>query len=283
MLVPAHGNDFVFPFNPIYNYNLHRNQNCLVLMFLCFEVDGKRYPVLFDYWISQIYYDEDEPYFTKDEIFIKSVDYLINAGLNIETMLFDAGLFHKEVLTKLSGFGINIVSRCPKGYLVKTASGKQKAKDVFTGVYNGEFYYYHPYEKFLISAPAEVLGQEGQIVGIANDRKGLLEKELFFLFSTNLGITAPQILRLYKRRWKIESFFKLLKSYLSLSVFYRNDYEYVNTRINIALAGFIVIQEMAVHLQRSFYQTLKLFQDGKLEQLFQDTFKSCSKYFCSFV
>ena len=88
------------------------------------------------------------------------------------------------------------------------------------------------------------------------------EKNLFFLFSTNLEITAPQILRLYKRRWKIESFFKLLKSYLSLSVFYRNDYEYVNERINIAIAGFIVIQEMAEHLKRSFYQTLKVFQEG---------------------
>lgn len=280
MLVPAHGNDFVFPFNPIYNYNLHCGKNCLVMMFIAFESKGKLYPILFDYWISEVYYDEDEQYFTKDEIFIRSVDYLIKSGLNIETMLFDAGFFHKAILTKLSGFGIEIVTRCPKGRLVTTNKGKQKAKDIFFESYNGDFYYFHRYESFINSAPAEVLGKPGQIVGIANNRKGLLEKNLFFLFSSNLELTAPEILRLYKTRWKIESFFKILKSYLSLSVFYRNNYEYVNERINLALAGFIVIQEMASRTKRSFYQTLKLFQDGKLEDLFQQAFKSTSSYFC---
>jgi len=248
-------------------------------MFIAFESNGKLYPILFDYWISEVYYDEDEQYFTKDEIFIRSIDYLIEAGLNIETMLFDAGFFHKSILTKLAGFGIEIVTRCPKGRVVTTDNGKQKAKDIFLDSYNGDFYYFHRYESFINSTPAEVLGQPGQIVGIANNKEGLLKKNLFFLFSSNLVLTAPEILRLYKTRWKIESFFKILKSYLSLSVFYRNNYEYVNERINLALAGFVVIQEMATETKRSFYQTLKLLQGGKIEDLFHKAFKSTSDYF----
>ena len=46
MIVPAHGNEFVYPFSPIYDHNAHCYQNCLVLMFLCFETEGKIYPIL---------------------------------------------------------------------------------------------------------------------------------------------------------------------------------------------------------------------------------------------
>lgn len=283
MLVPAHGNEFVYPYNPIYNYTNHCYQNCLVIMFICFESEDKIYPVLFDYWISEIYYDEDESYLTKDDVFIRSLKYLTDSGLDIETILFDAGFFHKEIIQKLSDLKIDIVTRCPKGRKVTVNNCSEKVKELFVDDFNGSFYYYHRYQSFLNSTVAEIYGEKGQIVGIAKQRNNLIEKKLFYLFSTNLKLTAPQILQLYKRRWKIESFFKVLKSYLSLSVFYRNDYEYVNERINIALAGFFIIQELASKIKSTFHKTLKLFQEDKLQNLFEGTFKTCSKYFCYYV
>lgn len=72
MLIPAHGNDFVYPYNPVYDYTKHCYHNCLVILFICFESNGKIYPISFDYWISEIYYDENEEYITKNELFIKN-------------------------------------------------------------------------------------------------------------------------------------------------------------------------------------------------------------------
>jgi hypothetical protein len=283
MIIPAHGNEFVYPFSPIYDHNEHCYQNCLVLMFLCFETEGKIYPILFDYWVSEIYSDEDEIYLSKNDIFVKSIEYLLKEGLNIETILFDAAFFNKQILLNLSKFKINIVTRCPKSRVLETNGIKQKAKELFKSTYNGNFYYYHRYQNFLISEFTKVFDLPGQIVAIANNKANLIDRKLFFLFTNNLDLTSPEILRLYKSRWKIESFFKLLKSYLSLSVFYRNGYDYVNERINLALAGFFIIQEISSELKLSFYQALKLFQEKELSDLFQNKFQLCSKYFTSCV
>lgn len=283
MIVPAHGNEFVYPFSPIYDHNAHCYQNCLVLMFLCFETEGKIYPILFDYWVSEIYCDEDEQYLSKNDIFIKSIEYLVKEGLNIETILFDAAFFNKEILINLSKFKINIVTRCAKSRVLEVNGIKRKVKELYNDVYNGDFYYYHRYQSFLKSDFVKVFDLPGQIVGIANNKENLIEKKLFFLFTTDLEISSAKILQLYKRRWKIESFFKLLKSYLSLSVFYRNGYDYVNEHISLALAGFFIIQEMSSELKVSFYQALRLFQEKNLDELFHKNFKITSKYFCSCV
>lgn len=283
MIVPAHGNEFVYPFSPIYDHNAHCYQNCLVLMFLCFETEGKIYPILFDYWVSEIYCDEDEQYLSKNDIFIKSIEYLVKEGLNIETILFDAAFFNKEILINLSKFKINIVTRCAKSRVLEVNGIKRKVKELYNDVYNGDFYYYHRYQSFLKSDFVKVFDLPGQIVGIANNKENLIEKKLFFLFTTDLEISSAKILQLYKRRWKIESFFKLLKSYLSLSVFYRNGYDYVNEHISLALAGFFIIQEIASELKVSFYQALRLFQEKNLDELFHKNFKITSNYFCSCV
>ncbi len=279
MLIPAHGNDFIYPYNPIYDYSKNCYHNCLVIMFLCFEIKDEMYPIFFDYWISDIYTDENEKYLTKDDIFIKSIELLLSKGLNIENILFDSAFFHKKILEKLSDFKINLVTRCPKSRVLESKIGREKAKDIFSKSYNGDFYYYHKYKSFLNTKEVKVFNLSGKIVGIANNKECLLEKKLYFLFTTNLEITSAKILQLYKRRWKIESFFKLLKSYLSMSFFYRNDYDYVNLRINLALAGFIIIQDISKKLKCSFYQSLKSFQDNKYHNLFFDSFNELSYLF----
>ena len=283
MLIPAHGNDFVYPYNPIYDYSKNCYHNCLVIMFICFESKGKIYPILFDYWISKIYYDDNEKYITKNELFIESIEYFIKNGLNIENIIFDSGFFNKNILTSLSKFNINLVTRCPKGRVFTSENIKMKVNNAFSNIYNGSFYYYDKYSCFLKSKTVEVFDISGQIIAIANNKKNLLEKKFFFLFTNNLDITHVKTLQIYKCRWKIESFFKLLKSYLSLSVFHRNSYDYVNQFINLALAGFFVVQDIASNLNISFYRALKQIQDENIDYLFFDSFKNTSKYFCYYV
>lgn len=283
VMIPAHGNDFVFPFNPIYNYNSHCYENCLVIMFICFEMDGKIYPLLFDYWISKIYHEKNELYLSKTNIFIKGIEYLIKEGLNINTILFDAAFFNKSILENISKLGIKIVTRCSKTRKLELNGLNKKTEEIFKSSFNGNFYYYHGYQNFLNVKEVKVLGICGKVVAIANNKVDLLNKKLFYLFTNNLELSSVKILALYKRRWKIESFFKILKSYLTLSVFYRNNYEYVDERINLALAGFFIIQEMSDNLKITFYQTLKLFQKNELESLFKTSFQNTSKYFYTFV
>lgn len=279
MLIPSHGNNFIFPYNPIYDYNENVFQNCLVLMFIGFESEGKIYPVLFDYWISNVYYENKEDYISKNELFINSIKYIISKGLLVENILLDGGFFNKNILQEVSEIGLNIITRCSKSRFLEIQENKIKAKDVFLSDYNGSFYYYHKYGKFLNQKDVLLYGLEGKLVGICNNRDDLLNKKLFFIFSTNRKYTSPEILKLYKLRWKIESFFKILKSYLGLSVLNRNDIDYVEERINLSLSGFFIVQEMAFEIKSSFYQTLKLLKSGELNELFDKTYKSVCKYF----
>ncbi|MCS7318231.1 MAG: hypothetical protein NZZ41_08015, partial [Candidatus Dojkabacteria bacterium] len=114
VLIPSYGNSFVFPYNPIYDYNNNKYTNCLVLLFIAFESEDKIYPILFDYWISEIYYEDKDKYLSKTDIFIKAIKYIIEKGLKAENILLDAGFLNKEVLQQISKIGLNIVIRCPK-------------------------------------------------------------------------------------------------------------------------------------------------------------------------
>ncbi|MCS7318268.1 MAG: transposase, partial [Candidatus Dojkabacteria bacterium] len=193
------------------------------------------------------------------------------------------GFLNKEVLQQISKIGLNIVIRCPKSRMLNLENNQIKAKDIFKDCYNGEFYYYHKLRKFLNDRNAYLYNVKGKLVSVCNNKECLLNKTFFFIFSTNLEYTATQIFKIYKLRWKIESFFKILKSYLSLSVLNRNNIDYVDQRINLSLSGFFIVQEMASEIKTSFYQTLKLLQDGKLIDLFEKSFKSSCKYFSYFV
>ena len=281
VIIPAYGNEFLYPYNPIYNYNTNKYQNCLVIMFICFYSECRIYPINFEYWLSEVYYSENEKYLTKTDIFINSINNLFEQGLLIENIIFDAGFFNKKVLDKLSKF--NIVTRCPKSRLVELNRSKIKAKEIFSNSYNGDFYYYHKYLSFIISENVKVSNHLGKLVGIANSKTKLIDKDLFYLFTNNINFTSAKVLNLYKSRWKIESFFKILKSYLSLSVFYRNDYNYVNQRINLALAAFFIIDYISRTIKLNFYQTLKSFQKQKYHYLFEQAFQNTSKYFYTYV
>lgn len=183
VLIPSYGNSFVFPYGPIYNYNTKTYTNCLVLLFIVFESEDKIYPILFDYWISEIYYEDKDKYLSKTDIFIKAIKYIINQGLNAENILLNAGFLNKEVLEEISKIGLNIVIRCPESRILNLEENQIKAKDIFKYCYNGEFYYYHKLKKFLNDRSAYLYNVKGKIVSVCNNKECLLNKNFFFTFS----------------------------------------------------------------------------------------------------
>lgn len=255
----------------------------MVILFLYLDTGDKKYPILFDYWISEIYYEEDEVYLNKYDIFIKSLEYVINNGLKFDKLIFDSGFFNSNVINYLESKDINYVSRTAKNKKFLISGSKQRADKIFSETYNGEFYYYHKTKSFLNQRIATIWGNQTKLVAIAKNAINLKNKKLIFLISNQLELTHTEIQRLYKSRWNIESFFKLLKSYLSLSTFYRNNYEYVEQKINLALSAFIVVQELSHKLKKKFVQTLRIIQNKDIDDLVYQCIHESSKYFKSYV
>ena len=72
--------------------------------------------------------------------------------------------------------------------------------------------------RYLLSAEVEVIRGEksipARVVYVRNRNK---RKEYLCLISTDMSLSEEEIIRLYGKRWDIEVFFKVCKSYLRLS------------------------------------------------------------------
>jgi hypothetical protein len=80
-----------FPLTLTYNYVAKKRQPCLVILFAILLIDGRFYPVSFDFWVDQFMYDECVVYLSKTEIAQNMIDYFVKEGLNFENIIFDAG------------------------------------------------------------------------------------------------------------------------------------------------------------------------------------------------
>lgn len=278
VLIPASKPEFSFPFNLTYNYNTQKYQPCLVILFLYVRTNHKDYPILFDYWINELGYQDKEEYLSKNDIFLKALDFVIDQGLKFNYLIFDSGFCKSNVIDYLQKKKIKYVSRLAKNKLV----GNLRVDTCFDD-YNGDFYYYHKKRSFLRSKDFHVYGQDSRVVAIASSKEKLIYKDLVFLITNDLTLTHVEIQRLYKSRWCIEIFFKILKSYLSLSTFYRHDLKSVNEKINLALSAYFVVQELCSKLNKKFYQVLRLIQRSKIDKLLIKTIKKSSNIIYNYV
>jgi hypothetical protein len=73
--------------------------------------------------------------------------------------------------------------------------------------------------RYLLSVEAEILGKDGEIllVRLVYVRKRGKKKEYLVLLSTDMSLSEEEIIRIYGKRWQIEVFFKVCKSYLRLT------------------------------------------------------------------
>jgi len=73
--------------------------------------------------------------------------------------------------------------------------------------------------RYLLSVEAEILGNDGVVlpVRLVYVRKRGKKKEYLVLLSTNMSLSEEEVIRIYGKRWQIETFFKVCKSHLRLT------------------------------------------------------------------
>jgi len=72
---------------------------------------------------------------------------------------------------------------------------------------------------YLLSVEAEIISKGGEVlpVRLVYVRKRGKKKEYLVLLSTDMSLSEEEIIRIYGKRWQIEIFFKVCKSYLRLT------------------------------------------------------------------
>ena len=102
-------------------------------------------------------------------------------------------------------------------------------------------------------------------------------KVLIFL-TNNFYLTANEIAKLHKHRWKIDLFFKWIKQHLKIKSFWGHSENAVKTQVWIAVSVYVLvaIAKKKFMLQQSLYEILQIlsisiFERMPINQLFQQT------------
>lgn len=148
------------------------------------------------------------------EVMLDLIDSAKNTGLNAKYVLFDSWFSSPKAILALKERDLDTIA------MVKKSS---KIKYEFNGKHLNIKQIYHQCKKrpgrskYLLSVDIMV-GKDNpipaKIVYVRNKSK---KKDWLALISTDTTLSEEEIIRIYGKRWDIEVFFKICKSYLNLS------------------------------------------------------------------
>jgi len=246
------------PYNLIYNYATKKYEPCLVILFAIILVNGEKYPINFDFWISENMLEDGEVYLTKNQIAKNMLESLINTGLKVDRCLFDAGFNCDHLIEYLNNKNIAYTCRAPKNKSYKTNSGKSTAKTLFKDEYNRDFYFYKKVG-FMNKKTVDFCGKESTLVVVSNTPEKLRNRDFYCLISTEAK-TYTEIFRSYKNRFKIEVFFRNMKIYIGLESLRSHNEDKISNHISLCILGYIMVEKLSKKLKKTFFQALMYIQ-----------------------
>jgi len=93
-------------------------------------------------------------------------------------------------------------------------------------------------------------------------------KKTFVFLTNNFEISAISVALLYKKRWKIELFFKWIKQHLRIKIFWGENANAVKTQIWVAVCNYALIHliKNELNLSHTPYEILEILSDSLFEQ-----------------
>lgn len=240
------------PYNLIYNYASKRYEHCLVILFIVLLVDDEIYPISTDFWISETMMEDDEIYRKKTQIAEDVIQNLLNKGMTIDRVLFDAGFNEPNFISFLNRKKIEFTARISK---TKKMDNSKIIKELFDDKSNRDFYYYHKYG-FTSYIDVEYAGTLSRLVVICDTPIKLKNRDFYCILSSSLDITYTEIIRMYSLRFKIETFFRNLKSYIGLSSPRNHNEDKITSHINFCLAMHLLVQHISKKKKLTFHKAL---------------------------
>ena len=160
-------------------------------------------------------------------------------GFTARHVLFDTWFCSPKSLLAIRAIGFHVIAMMKKGATKYLLDGKSlTVKQIFdqSKKRRGR-------SKYLLSVDVQVQ-RDGQsiparMVFVRNRSK---RKEFLVLISTDMDLDANEIVRIYGKRWGIEVFFKMCKSYLRLTTECRSiSYDAMTAHVAIVMARYMML------------------------------------------
>lgn len=242
------------PYNLIFNYVTKRYEPCLVILFLVIVSNGIKYPIDFDFWISENMLEEGEVYLSKNQIAKNMLESIDNIESKIDNCLFDSGFNSDYLIKYLNEKNIPFTCRSAKNKSYTLDNDKYTSKKIFDSEYNGNFYFYKKVGYFNKKI-VYFCDKKSTLVVVANTREKLINRDFYCLISTE-NKTYTQIFRSYKNRFKIEVFFKNMKSYIGLESLRTHHQDKISNHITLCMFSYLIVELLSKKMNSTFFQTL---------------------------
>jgi transposase len=140
----------------------------------------------------------------------------IAAGIHAQYVLCDSWFSAPATILKIVAEKLHVITMVKKTSKVhyQYEGKKLSVKDIYSKNRKRR-----GRSRYLLSVDAGILSKDGAVlpVRLVYVRKRGKKKEYLVLLSTDMSLSEEEIIRIYGRRWKIEVFFKVCKSYLRLT------------------------------------------------------------------
>lgn len=246
------------PYNLIYNYVTKRYEPCLVILFLVIVSNGIKYPIDFDFWISENMLEDGEVYLSKNQIAKNMLESIVDIETKIDSCLFDSGFNCDYIIKYLNEKNIPFTCRSAKNKSYTLDKDKYTSKKIFDSEYNGNFYFYKKVGYFNKKI-VEFCGKKSTLVVVANTREKLINRDFYCLISTE-DKTYTEIFRSYKNRFKIEVFFRNMKSYIGLESFRTHNEDKISNHISLCIFSYLIVELLSKKINTTFFKTLMYIQ-----------------------
>jgi hypothetical protein len=178
------------------------------------------------------------------DVLIAQLKAAIKAGIAAKHVLFDSWFAYPATIIKIHAQGLHVVARVKDARNIKyLVNGEKKTvKEIYKGnrKRRGK-------SRYLLSVPISLYATEGKVeitiparlVYVRNRNK---RKDWIAILSTDLSLSEEEIIELYGKRWDIEVFFKICKSYLKLTgEFQQLSYDAITAHTTIVMIRYMIL------------------------------------------
>lgn len=178
---------------------------------------------------------------TAPKVLIEMLARVVKAGISSKHVLFDSWFSFPSTIIEIAKLKLNVVARLKKSPKIKyLLNGEKKTlSQIYSSVKKRR-----GKSKYLLSVVVKLYNSEDEMIDArivyVRDRNN--KKNWIALISTDMSLTEEEVIQLYGKRWDIEVFFKICKSYLKLgSEFQGLSYDAITAHTAVVMIRYMIL------------------------------------------
>ena len=174
-------------------------------------------------------------------ILVEMLGQVSKAALPAKHVLFDCWFAYPATIIEISKLDLSVVARIKNSPKIKYLVGDERKtlSQIYSSVKKRR-----GKSKYLQSVPVKLYNKENETIDarIVYVRDRNKKKNWIALISTDMSLTEEEIIALYGKRWDIEVFFKICKSYLKLgSEFHSLSYDAITAHTAVVMTRYMIL------------------------------------------